>query len=121
MPSARCSTARRASTWCFATRNSTGIRGRAIENVRLLSPSGERVSLAQLTTVSTDDGAEEIYREGEQRYVAIKYSVRDRDLGSTVEEAIKKVNAAGSAAGLATTTSGRASTRASSARTLVWR
>src|SRR6202453_1913207 len=65
----------------------------AIDKIRLLSPSGERVSLAQLTTVKTEDGAEEIYREAGQRYVAIKYSVRDRDLGSTVEEAIKKVNA----------------------------
>jgi heavy metal efflux system protein len=64
----------------------------AIENVRLLAPTGERVSLSQLTTVSTDDGAEEIYREGGQRYIAIKYSVRGRDLGSTVEEAIRKVN-----------------------------
>jgi heavy metal efflux system protein len=65
----------------------------AIDNIRLLSPSGERVSLAQLTTVKTEDGAEEIYREGGQRYVAIKYSVRGRDLGSTVEEAISRVNA----------------------------
>jgi len=64
----------------------------AIENVRLLSPSGERVSLAQLTTIDTTDGAEEIYREGEQRYIAVKYSVRDRDLGSTVEEAITTVD-----------------------------
>jgi cobalt-zinc-cadmium resistance protein CzcA len=48
----------------------------AIQNVRLLAPSGERVSLAQLTKVSADDGAEEIYREGGQRYIAIKYSVR---------------------------------------------
>ena len=63
----------------------------AIENVRLLSPSGERVSLAQLTGISTDDGAEEIYREAGQRYIAIKYSVRGRDLGSTVEEALSKV------------------------------
>jgi cobalt-zinc-cadmium resistance protein CzcA len=63
----------------------------AIENVRLLAPSGERVSLAQLTKTSADDGAEEIYREGGQRYIAIKYSVRGRDLGSTVEEAIGKV------------------------------
>ena len=39
------------------------------------------------------DGASEIYREANSRYVAIKYSVRGRDLGSTVEEAIKKVNA----------------------------
>ncbi len=64
----------------------------AIENVRLLAPSGERVSLAQLTKISSDDGAEEIYREGGQRYIAIKYSVRGRDLGSTVEEALGKVN-----------------------------
>jgi len=64
----------------------------AIQNVRLLAPSGERVSLAQLTTISTDDGAEEIYREGGQRYIAIKYSVRGRDLGSTVKEALAKVN-----------------------------
>jgi cobalt-zinc-cadmium resistance protein CzcA len=64
----------------------------AINNIRLLAPSGERVSLAQLTTVHVEDGAEEIYREGGQRYVAIKYSVRGRDLGSTVEESIAKVN-----------------------------
>ncbi len=64
----------------------------AIEDIRLLAPTGERVSLAQLTKVSTDDGAEEIYREGGQRFIAIKYSVRGRDLGSTVEEAIRKVN-----------------------------
>jgi cobalt-zinc-cadmium resistance protein CzcA len=64
----------------------------AIEDIRLLTPSGERVSLAQLTKASTDDGAEEIYREGGQRYIAIKYSVRGRDLGSTVKEAIAQVN-----------------------------
>jgi cobalt-zinc-cadmium resistance protein CzcA len=63
----------------------------AIENVRLLAPSGERVSLAQLTKASSDDGAEQINREGGQRYIAIKYSVRGRDLGSTVKEAIDKV------------------------------
>jgi len=64
----------------------------AIENIRLLSPSGERVSLAQLCKITEADGGSEIYREGNQRYIAIKYSVRGRDLGSTVEEAIKKVN-----------------------------
>jgi cobalt-zinc-cadmium resistance protein CzcA len=63
----------------------------AITNIRLLSPTGERVSLAQLCKVSTDDGGSEIYREGNQRYIAIKYSVRERDLGGTVEEAIEKV------------------------------
>jgi cobalt-zinc-cadmium resistance protein CzcA len=64
----------------------------AIENIRVLSPSGERVSLAQLTKVKTLDGASEIYREANSRYIAVKYSVRGRDLGSTVEEAIRKVN-----------------------------
>jgi cobalt-zinc-cadmium resistance protein CzcA len=63
----------------------------AIKDVRLLAQSGERVSLEQLTQVTADDGAEEIYREGGQRYIAIKYSVRGRDLGSTVQEAIGKV------------------------------
>src|SRR6202040_414108 len=46
---------------------------------------------AQLCTVKVLDGASEIYREGNSRYVAIKYSVPVRDLGSTVEEAIDKV------------------------------
>ncbi len=64
----------------------------AIENIRLLAPSGERVSLAQLARVETIDGASEIYREENSRYVAIKYSVRGRDLGGAVEEAIRKVN-----------------------------
>jgi cobalt-zinc-cadmium resistance protein CzcA len=65
----------------------------AIENIRLLSPSGARVSLAELCSVSVRDGASEIYREENSRYVAIKYSVRGRDLGGAVEEAIRKVNA----------------------------
>jgi cobalt-zinc-cadmium resistance protein CzcA len=65
----------------------------AIENIRLLSPTGERVSLAQLCKIQEQDGGSEIYREGNQRYVAIKYSVRGRDLGGAVEEAIRKVNA----------------------------
>jgi cobalt-zinc-cadmium resistance protein CzcA len=64
----------------------------ALQNIRLLSPSGERVSLAQLCKIEERDGGSEIYREGNQRYVAIKYSVRGRDLGSAVEEAIKKVS-----------------------------
>jgi len=65
----------------------------ALENIRLLSPSGERVSLAQLCNIKEQDGGSEIYREENQRYVAIKYSVRGRDLGSAVEEAMRNVNA----------------------------
>src|SRR5581483_6651919 len=65
----------------------------ALENIRLLSPSGERVSLSQLCKIREQDGGSEIYREGNERYVAIKYSVRGRDLGSTVQEAMHNVNA----------------------------
>ncbi len=64
----------------------------AIANIRLLAPTGERVSLAQLCNVQVRDGASEIYREENSRYVAIKYGVRGRDLGSTVEEAIRDVD-----------------------------
>jgi len=64
----------------------------AIENIRLLSPSGERVSLAELCDVREADEGSEIYRENNERYVAIKYSVRDRALGDAVREAIQKVN-----------------------------
>ena len=65
----------------------------AIEKIRLVAPSGERISLAQLTKVNVEDGGAEIYREANSRYIAVKFSVRGRDLGSTVEEAMKKVNA----------------------------
>jgi len=65
----------------------------ALETIRLLSPTGERVSLAQLCKVEQRDGGSEIYREANQRYIAIKYSVRGRALGDAVEEAIKRVSA----------------------------
>ena len=65
---------------------------KAIENIRLLSPTGERVSLAQLTKVEVKDGAYDIYREGNQRYAAVTFNVRGRDLGTTVGDAIKKIN-----------------------------
>jgi cobalt-zinc-cadmium resistance protein CzcA len=51
------------------------------------------VALSQVAQVEVRDGASEIYREENSRYVAIKYSVRGRDLGGAVEEAIEKVNA----------------------------
>ena len=63
----------------------------ALNNILLTAQDGERVPLIQLATVKTQDGAEEIYREGGKRFVAVKYSVRGRALGSTVEEAIARV------------------------------
>jgi heavy metal efflux system protein len=64
----------------------------AIEKIRILSPSGERVSLAQLTKTTELDGGSEIYREHTQRYVPIKYSVRGRDLGGAIHEAQEKTD-----------------------------
>ena len=63
----------------------------AIENIRLLSPTGERVSLAQLTTVEVKDGAYDIYREQNSRFVAVTFNVRGRDLGTTVKDAISQI------------------------------
>ena len=62
-----------------------------IANIRILAPSGERVSLGQVCQVKLEDGASTIYREANLRYIAIKYSVRGRDLGSTVRQAIDEV------------------------------
>ena len=64
----------------------------AIKNIRLLSPTGERVSLGQLAKFAIKDGAYDIYREAYSRYVAVRFEVRDRDLGTTVREAIDKIN-----------------------------
>ncbi len=78
----------------LVARYSRGFRDtrEGIANIRLLSPSGERVSLAQLCNIQIKDGASQLYREGNKRYVAIRYSVRGRDLGGTVEEAMRKIN-----------------------------
>jgi heavy metal efflux system protein len=62
-----------------------------VANIRIVAPAGERVSLGQLCQIKLEDGASNIYREGNSRYVAIKYSVRGRDLGSTVRQAIEEV------------------------------
>ena len=63
----------------------------AIGNIRMVAPSGERVSLAQLCKLEVKDGAYDIYRESNSRYIAITFNVRDQDLGTTVGDAIKKI------------------------------
>jgi cobalt-zinc-cadmium resistance protein CzcA len=63
-----------------------------IANIRIVAPSGERVALGQLADIRIEDGASMIYREGQSRYIAIAYSVRGRDLGSTVRDAMERVN-----------------------------
>ncbi len=49
------------------------------------------VPLRELATISLDTGASWIYHEGLQRFIPVKFSVRGRDLGSTVEEAQQRI------------------------------
>jgi cobalt-zinc-cadmium resistance protein CzcA len=59
----------------------------AISNILVSTPDGARIPLKQVATITTQTGAFIIYRENNERYIPIKFSVRDRDLESTVEEA----------------------------------
>jgi cobalt-zinc-cadmium resistance protein CzcA len=51
------------------------------------SGSTAHIPLSELASISLDTGASYIYHEGTQRFIPIKFSVRGRDLGSTVAEA----------------------------------
>ena len=70
----------------------------AIRTVKVAyqTPSGTNgyVPLSELANITLDTGASFIYRERSQRFIPIKFSVRGRDLGSTVEEAQARVNQA---------------------------
>ena len=59
----------------------------AIGNILVSTPDGARIPLKQVASITTQTGAFTIYRENNERYIPIKFSVRDRDLQSTVEEA----------------------------------
>jgi len=59
----------------------------SIGNILVNTPEGARIPLKQLTTISMQSGAFIIYRENNERYIPIKFSVRGRDLESTVREA----------------------------------
>src|SRR5262249_47615251 len=63
-----------------------------IGDIEMLTPSGQRVALSQVCDIKNLEGASMVYREANSRYIPIKYSVRGRDLGSTVDEAMRAVN-----------------------------
>jgi cobalt-zinc-cadmium resistance protein CzcA len=58
-----------------------------IGNIQVNTPAGARIPLKQLANISTQTGPFIIYRENNERYIPIKFSVRGRDLASTVREA----------------------------------
>ena len=59
----------------------------SIGNILVNTPEGAKIPLRQLALISTQAGAFIIYRENNERYIPIKFSVRGRDLESTVTQA----------------------------------
>ena len=66
----------------------------AIQNLRIgvQGPNGiTQIPLSDVANVRLVSGPSYIYREGQERYLPIKFSVRDRDLGSAIQEAQRKI------------------------------
>lgn len=75
--------------WLAAYRNSID----AIRRIMVSASDGSLVPLGQLATITKEEGPALIYREDGARYAPVKFSVRDRDLVSTITEAKQKVAA----------------------------
>ena len=67
---------------------------RSIRGILVSTPDGAQVPLGQIAEVAEEEGPSVIFREDLKRYVPVKFSVRGRDLGSTIGEAQAKVKAA---------------------------
>ena len=69
----------------------------AIQNLRIGAPGPNgtiaQIPLSELASIRLVSGAAYIYREQQERYLPIKFSVRERDLGGAVREAQEKVAA----------------------------
>ena len=68
----------------------------AIQNLRIgaQGPNGiTQVPLSEVATIKLVSGAAYIYREQQERYLPIKFSVRERDLGGAIREAQQKIAA----------------------------
>jgi heavy metal efflux system protein len=66
----------------------------SIQNLRIgaQGPSGiTQVPLSEVASIKLVSGAAYIYREQQERYLPIKFSVRERDLGSAIQEAQQKI------------------------------
>lgn len=65
-----------------------------IAQLRVPTQDGSKIPLSEIATMRTLTGPAFIFRDNNTRYIAVKFSVRGRDLGSTIAEAQQKVNAA---------------------------
>jgi cobalt-zinc-cadmium resistance protein CzcA len=63
----------------------------AIRQITVQSPDGNFLPLGQLASITRVEGPATIYREDGGRYAAVKFSVRGRDLASTIAEAQAKI------------------------------
>ena len=63
----------------------------AIREITVPTPLGQVVPLGQIAKVNLEEGPAVIFREDGKRYVPVKFSVRGRDLSSTVAESKQKV------------------------------
>ena len=66
----------------------------SIGNLMVPAMKGGKMPLRELADIYTITGPAFIFRENNQRFIAVKFSVRGRDLGSTIAEAQSKVDAA---------------------------
>jgi heavy metal efflux system protein len=65
-----------------------------IGNLMVPTISGGQIPIKEIAEINKVTGPILIFRDNNERYVALKFSVRGRDMGSTISEAQKKVNAA---------------------------
>jgi heavy metal efflux system protein len=65
-----------------------------LKNLTISAPSGERIPITQLAEIKKTEGLAQILREGNLRRIGIKWSVRGRDMGGLVAEAMRKVDSA---------------------------
>jgi cobalt-zinc-cadmium resistance protein CzcA len=63
----------------------------AIRQIQIALPGGGYVPLGQVATITAAEGASFIYREGLRRYVPIRFSIRGRDMQTTVDAAKQAV------------------------------
>jgi cobalt-zinc-cadmium resistance protein CzcA len=62
-----------------------------IMNLMVPTLRGTKVPLKEIATLTTDTGPAFIYRDNTKRFIGVKFSVRDRDLGSTIADAQARV------------------------------
>lgn len=65
-----------------------------IRDLKVPTVHGTKVPLKEIADIKTSTGSAFIYRDLNKRLIGVKFSVRERDLGSTIKEAQAKVNAA---------------------------